>query len=385
VINVTVLVVDGAGDRVTTIIGRTRKTSHRSNAVYGQGGPISAKRRPRTDRRSGPATKGGSVFEALNLDQGEELTYLALLDQPAGSVADLAKQTGLPPGRVSRSLTRLARRRLVHRAAGRPVRYTPTPPDVAISALVNERRGELDRTLLAVPTLLEQYRRAAARADPAALLEVLSGQDVAQARFLELMAGAASDVMAFDRQSAGEGTGPSEVEVEQPLLERGVRCRAVYEITAIEDPDRLPYIRTLAGLGEQARVLPQLPMKLIIFDHRLALLPLASASDVRFTVGVLVVHPSRLLDGLITLFEDYWNRAVALTTALTNPAPNAEFSSVDLETLALLCTGIKDGAMARQLGVSPRTLNRRIIRVMTLLGASSRFQAGLQAAKRGLL
>ncbi|HEY7049967.1 MAG TPA: helix-turn-helix domain-containing protein [Jatrophihabitantaceae bacterium] len=326
------------------------------------------------------------MFEALNLDQGEELVYLALLDQPAGSTAELAKQTGLPLGRVSRSLTRLARRRLVHRAAGRPVRYTPTPPDVAISALVNERRGELDRTLLAVPALLEQYRRAAARAEPAALLEVLSGQDVAQGRFLELMAGATSDVMAFDRQSAGEGTGPSEVAVERPVLERGVHCRAVYEVAALEDPDRLPYLRTLAGLGEQARVLPELPMKLMIFDHRVALLPLASASDERFTVGVLVVHPSRLLDGLIALFEDYWNRAVALTTALTtNSAPNAEFSQVDLETLALLCTGIKDGAMARQLGVSPRTLNRRIIRVMTLLGASSRFQAGLQAAKRGLL
>lgn len=326
------------------------------------------------------------MFEALNLDRGEELIYLALLDRPAASIAELADQAGLPPSRVSRSLARLAKRRLVHRAPGRPVRYSPTPPDVAISALVNERRGELDQTLLAVPALLEQYRRAAARVDPAASIEVLSGQDLAHGRFMELMAGATSELMVFDHQSADEGTGPSELAVEQPVLERGVRCRALYELAALEDPNRLPYLRALAALGEQARVLPELPMKLIICDHRTALLPLASGSDERFTVGVLVVHPSRLLDGLIALFEDYWSRAVALSTALhADPPTSGDLTAVDLETLALLCTGMKDGAMARQLGVSARTLNRRIIRVMTLLGASSRFQAGVQAAKRGLL
>ncbi|HEY3630384.1 MAG TPA: helix-turn-helix domain-containing protein [Jatrophihabitantaceae bacterium] len=324
------------------------------------------------------------MFEALNLDRGQELAYLALVDHPSATAAELAEHAQLPASQVSRALTELQRRRLVHRIDGRPARYSPAPPDVAVSSLVNERRAELDRTLLAVPALLEQYRHAAARADPAALLEVISGQDVAAGRFLEMMAGATTEVMAFDRQSADEGTGPSEIAVEQPVLERGVRCRAIYEAAALEHPDRLPTIRALAGLGEQARVLPELPMKLIICDRRLALLPLASATDQRWTIGVLVVHPSRLLDGLVALFEDHWNRAVALNSALSGPLTGG-LSETDRETLALLTTGMKDGAMARNLGVSPRTLNRRIIRLMALLGANSRFQAGVQAAKRGLL
>lgn len=324
------------------------------------------------------------MFEALNLDRGQELAYLALVDHPAATVAELAEHAQLPPSQLSRALTDLQRRRLVHRTGGRPARYSAAPPDVAISALVNERRGELDRTLLAVPALLEQYRQAAARADPAALLEVVTGQDVAHRRFLEMMAGATTEIMAFDRETADEGTGPSEIAVERPVLERGVRCRAIYEAAALERPDRLPTIRALAGLGEQARVLPELPMKLVVCDHRLGLLPLASATDQRWTIGILVVHPSRLLDGLIALFEDYWDRAVALNSALAGPLVDG-LSETDRETLALLTTGMKDGAMARHLGVSPRTLNRRIIRLMTLLGASSRFQAGVQAAKRGLL
>ena len=324
------------------------------------------------------------MFEALNLDRDEELTYIALVRKPSASIGDLAREAGLPSGRVSRTLNRLAERQLAFRSQERPVRYSPTPPDVAIPALVNERQRELGKTLLAVPALLDQYQRAAARADPAALVEVLSGQQVSLARFRDMMAGATSDIMAFDRQSADEGTGETEVAVETPVLERGVRCRAIYEVASLEMPERLPYIRKLAALGEQVRVLPQLPMKLIICDHRIALLPLASASDERWTVGVMAVHPSRLLDGLIALFEDYWQRSVALNAALSE-ARTRSLSAADHETLMLLCTGMKDEAMARQLAVSPRTLNRRIIKLMATLGASSRFQLGVQAAKHGLL
>jgi DNA-binding NarL/FixJ family response regulator len=312
------------------------------------------------------------------------LTYVALLRRPSATVAEVAQEVGLSPARVSRLLARLTKRQLAHRSPRRPPRYSPTPPDVAIPALVNQRQWELDRTLLAVPGLRDQYQRAAARADPAALIEVLSGPQIAYARFCDMMAGATADIMVFDRQSADAGTGEAELAVETPVLERGARCRAIYEVSTLDQSERLPYIRKLAALGEQARVLPQLPMKLIIADHRLALLPLATASEERWTVGVLAVHPSRLLDGLIALFEDHWARAVSLTTALTEH-PSPKLSASNREMLSLLCTGIKDEAMARQLGVSPRTVNRRIIRLMATLGASSRFQAGVQAAKQGLV
>ena len=52
---------------------------------------------------------------------------------------------------------------------------------------------------------------------------------------------------------------------------------------------------------------------------------------------------------------------------------------------ALLHAGLKDEAIARQLGLSERTLLGRITDLSTRLGATSRFQAGAQAARRGWL
>ncbi|HEX7308187.1 LuxR C-terminal-related transcriptional regulator [Lentzea sp.] len=49
--------------------------------------------------------------------------------------------------------------------------------------------------------------------------------------------------------------------------------------------------------------------------------------------------------------------------------------------LQLMRTGATDRAIARELDVSLRTLNRRIARLQSLLGVQSRFQLGVLAAE----
>ncbi|MCZ7432396.1 helix-turn-helix domain-containing protein [Streptomyces sp. WMMC1477] len=51
----------------------------------------------------------------------------------------------------------------------------------------------------------------------------------------------------------------------------------------------------------------------------------------------------------------------------------------------LLADGMKDEAIARTLGVSPRTASRLIADLMQRLGATSRFAAGARAAHHGML
>lgn len=53
--------------------------------------------------------------------------------------------------------------------------------------------------------------------------------------------------------------------------------------------------------------------------------------------------------------------------------------------LGLLASGLKDEAIARQLGVHVHTARRRITALLARLGAGTRFQAGVQAGRRGWL
>ena len=53
--------------------------------------------------------------------------------------------------------------------------------------------------------------------------------------------------------------------------------------------------------------------------------------------------------------------------------------------LTLLAAGASDATIARQSGISQRTVERRVRALMDQLGAGTRFQAGVQAARRGWL
>lgn len=67
-----------------------------------------------------------------------------------------------------------------------------------------------------------------------------------------------------------------------------------------------------------------------------------------------------------------------------------DMDALDLEPTAatrrllrLMRTGAIDETIARELGVSLRTVHRRITRLQVLLGVRSRFQLGVIACERG--
>jgi DNA-binding CsgD family transcriptional regulator len=134
-------------------------------------------------------------------------------------------------------------------------------------------------------------------------------------------------------------------------------------------------------------VTSQLPLKLATVDRRLAFVPLSL--DQPDVAGAIVVHPCSLLDVLLYVFDRLWEQATPLSVAVPHipdrPDLDAGPGPDDRRLLALLASGMPDQAISRHLGWSYRTTRRRIAALMTALGADTRFQAGLYAARRGWL
>ena len=66
-------------------------------------------------------------------------------------------------------------------------------------------------------------------------------------------------------------------------------------------------------------------------------------------------------------------------------AARGHYGDREARVLALLSAGAADSTVARQLGISQRTVERDIRKMMDDLNATTRFQAGVQAARRGLV
>ncbi|HEX6076263.1 MAG TPA: winged helix-turn-helix transcriptional regulator [Micromonosporaceae bacterium] len=328
------------------------------------------------------------MLQPVGLGADESLAYQQLLAHPRLSAPELAEALSLTVIRVRRALANLGEAGLVTRiATTSPARYMPAPPDLAIDALALRRQEELER-LRAYARELTMAMTDPPRGGPADLVELVEGSAAVLAHLARIQLGAEQEVCIVDCPPYLTG-GPAENPEQRQAMRRGVRYRAIYHAPTLEIPDRMDQILADISAGEEARAMPDVHHKMIIVDRRTAMIPLGR-SDVE-TGARILIHPSPLLDILVTCFDMLWDGATPL--AATPVPPDDEDKATQLDApdeqdrklLAMLAAGMKDRATARALGVTERTVTRRITQLMRHLGAQTRFQAALQAAKRGWL
>ena len=319
------------------------------------------------------------MLEAAGLGTVEESTYLDLVRRGPATVNELADRAGITLPRARRAVTGLHRKGLVHRTPPPHDLVVPVPPDLAVDHLIQRRREELERVRETAQQLVADTHERAASRRADRLVEIVP---LGSAAFDQVQRTARTEMRVLVAPPYASGR-----RLNQTQLDRGpagVVYRTVYGNEALEEPDFMATLATYVRAGEQARLTHVVPIKLAIADRTLALLPLDWTSQT--PDAAVLVHPCGLLDALAALFESIWALATPLT--LTGPdsvAALAEISAEDHELLSLLVAGLTDEAAGARLGMSRRTVVRRVQHLMGVTGARSRLQLGWRARDRGWL
>jgi DNA-binding NarL/FixJ family response regulator len=162
------------------------------------------------------------------------------------------------------------------------------------------------------------------------------------------------------------------------LCEVDLRCVITSNLAAVAPQE---WITGLLGLGASIRCLPTVPMNIIVFDRRTAMLaPPRSSGSVRREVSI--VDGPDLMVALGAFCEFIWEKAAPAGLGTSH---DAKLTTQELGVLRLLAEGHTDQVVARRIGVSVRTAGRLTATLMSRLDARSRFQAGARAAQMGLL
>ena len=101
-----------------------------------------------------------------------------------------------------------------------------------------------------------------------------------------------------------------------PAFGGRVRCRSIYDAAAMDDPVARRIIEACADAGEQARLLPQVPMKMKLADQTTAMLPLTPTG----TAGALVIRAPVIIGALREYFELLLGAGDAAATAAARGA-----------------------------------------------------------------
>lgn len=320
----------------------------------------------------------------LGIDDLEERVYRYLLTHSGATVADVAKGLSMTQSQTQQSMDGVVAKGLATHTPERRRRYIPSPPDLAIGLLILQHQENLKRAQRIIQELQKQAE-ASRPGEPEQMLEIISSVESERQIFEQVHRTAQQEVLSLMRApmriSRLETTFEEEQSIQLEARARGVCYRSITDATFLALPGAIARIRYDMEAGELVRVVPELPIKMMLTDHRIAIVPLKlQQSD----SPVLLIRSSALLDALYSLFQILWESSTPISLrGLMNAkaaVSDLELSEKTRNLVTLLAAGSNDKNAAALLGIASRTYDRRIKELMKDLNVRTRFQAGWMAA-----
>jgi len=327
----------------------------------------------------------GIVLEPLGVDEATFAVYHALLNHPDSTPEQIAALVNLPVADVHELMGKLRQLELLVPTWTNPDGEHAVHPRVGLTGLAERRRAELNKMMAelkdaeaSADVIAEQYNELLT-ARSSGDVEILKGRANASRRIEELGLKARESFWGLLPAHVDEAVQPMERSPDLPLLERGLRMRTVYLQSMITSKQALDYAAMIHRLGGEVRATPTLPMRLLIFDQEIAIMPMDPETP---TAGAVIHRSPAVVSVALALFDAYWSRASELfdPDERDNDTP---LTPHEAEVLRLLAGGAKDEQVARLLGISLRTARRITANLSERLDAASRFELGVAAAKRG--
>jgi sugar-specific transcriptional regulator TrmB len=257
-----------------------------------------------------------SQLSRLGLTTYEAKAYLALTRRGSYTAAQVARQSGLPRQRIYDVLGSLVEKGLASARPGDVVKYSATPPQLAIDRLVQAHRQELteiERTALEmVARMTPAYEAGRQQTDPLEYIEVLRDQAAVNERFGELQASVKNEILVFTKPPYAT---PPQENTEGLDVSRLHTVRSIYEFSAFDDPDFVEGVRAFMEAGEEARFVPELPLKLVIIDETIVMFGMQDPVEGSSDLTIVVVEHSSLAQTLKLAFNSTWATAMTFEQA----------------------------------------------------------------------
>ncbi|WP_051966300.1 helix-turn-helix transcriptional regulator [Kitasatospora mediocidica] len=332
-------------------------------------------------------TPGGSLVRPLGpgVDELAVRVYEYTLGNGPVSTLEAASALRVPAADAERAMDTLRDLRLVS-CAGSAAGYRAVSPDAAqielvmpLEQAIHDKRRELagiHEQLRSFVDTFSTLSRSRPRQE-----EVVRHQDPRQVqlRMAAALRGCGTEVLAM--RSLGNGLAPEGEPFDLPVGVRGIPVRLLYPHPARTCATVRAGLRRAAQHGARIRTSNHVFEDLVLIGDDVAFLPdQAFGQDVP---TVTVVYEPAIV-ALLRRFYDYAWQAGADFEA-EDVSYGDTLGDVRATILDLLASGLKDDVVARRIGMSSRTFRRHISSIMDELGADSRFQAGVAAARAGLV
>ncbi len=260
-------------------------------------------------------------FQRLGLNSYEAKVYLALLERDSLSVGEISRISQVPRARAYDILDSLAGDGLAVLKPGKHKRYSAADPDSFRERLVSQNEkhsAELRKTIDSVTLTLKRKFESAinsggGRFDPLEYIEIIKNPYQIHKRFMELVGKTKKEILMIAKPPYSRPKEGLEEQYDQQagLLRQGIRIKCIYDIPGERDELEWWYnsIDSSARVGEEVRVSKELPMKMAVFDERIAMFALIDPISSSTSLTTQIVEHPALAKSLKMLFYHLWKEA----------------------------------------------------------------------------
>ncbi|MFE5792706.1 helix-turn-helix transcriptional regulator [Streptomyces sp. NPDC056503] len=261
----------------------------------------------------------------------------------------------------------------------------PVPPSVALNKLVHPIEQEIQQQRQRALSLADAFEPFMSISTPDAsavqAITVLEGLDAINDSLDRVLDECTEELLTIQ---PGSGRKPEVVQDGlrrmEPLLERGIRMRTLYQHTARHHSATMGYVERISPYGLEVRTLEEIIDRLIVVDRRVAFVP--ARTDRRVA---LELRHEGLIRYLVGVFDQFWLYGVPWEEDIPYTTSVDGVSGIQLSIAKLLVEGHVDEAIARRLGMNVRTCRAHIAKLAATLGSGSRAQLGYLVARSGIL
>lgn len=256
-------------------------------------------------------------FMEIGLTEREAKVYITLLSGRMFTVMELQEAVNIPRTKIYEVLNKLVSRNIcIEKKLGRNKLYEAVEPKVAMERVLDSYKKDLQRKEELIKQVSEVFtpifKNSKSIVNPLEFIDVMKDKTQIHKRYTTCVRSTKREMLTFNKGpyacDTSDRLGEQEDE-EFKLLKRGGSCKDIYEYKELKEVDwLLNSVKKSLKLGQQARVVERLPIKMLVFDQEKVMFALEQPVLVPNELTMIYIEHKQLAEACSMLFYYLWDQ-----------------------------------------------------------------------------
>ncbi len=265
-------------------------------------------------------------LQQIGLSRREAEAYLALLQKKEFSAPELSRITTITRTKIYEILQNLIRKGVCNESYkdGQKV-YRGIKPQIALQNVISNYEKEIEQkksieveqkkhaAALLESQLITLYSDNLDNSEPIDYVEILSDLGQIRERWNHFQKNTKKEILVFTKPPYTASL-EDNIEVQSETLNKNkIIDKCIYEYSGLSDKEIINLIKTIEAyerIGEESRIIKELPMKLAISDESITMLALNDRVSLTSGITTIIVDHPNFAKAQKAVFETYWERAL---------------------------------------------------------------------------